>query len=49
MTRYSTILHALYADVSGTVVVRAPLGFPFSSHMYASKMPKKKRGIYWKE
>jgi hypothetical protein len=49
MTRYSIILHALFADVLGTVVVRAPLGFPFSSHMYASKMLKKKPGIYWKE
>jgi hypothetical protein len=49
MTRYSTILHALYADALGTVAVRAPLAFPFSSHMYVSKMPKKKRGIYWKE
>jgi hypothetical protein len=49
MTHYTTILHALYADASATVVAPAPLVFPFSSPMFASKMPKKKRDIYWNE
>ena len=49
MTRYSTISHVPCADALGTAVAPALLAFPFSFPMYALKMPRKKREIYWNE